>query len=320
VAVLTVAMLGEAGIPSEVVFVNPQKRTEPEIPTLSFMHSVVGIPDGSGGYRYIDPTLMQNTALIDDACHLSDRYVLHAVEGGADLKRTPRYAPEESLGQTVARSVLTREGMLKSEVSIQGMGFYDLILRMIAGRASAAELEFFWQEFLSQSLPGAQLVEYRSSDPAVLSSPMQFDFTIEIRDHALDVEKYLLVSSLLARAELQVLNLMFKQLSELPERKYPLQMGAPIGFEETETLVVPRGYTVSSLPDPVTLEEGVFTVAAEYTPQTNAHGIVESITYHRRVLVDDRTLDPEDYQTLRRVMKELARSAKGEIVLSRAEG
>lgn len=320
VAVLTVAMLRVAGIRADVVFVNPQKRTEPEIPTLSFMHAVVGIPDGSGGYRYVDPTLAQNTAMVDDAHYLSDRNVLHLVKGGEDLRRTPHYPPEESLGQTVARSVLDPSGALKSDVSILGVGVYDLILRLIAGSASPAELDLFWQEFLSQSLPGARLARFSTSDPADLDNAMQFDFSVEVDDLVLDAERYLLVPMLIPRTELQILNLMFKNLSELPERKYPVQLVAPLGFEETETLVLPPGYAVRSLPDPVSFQEGVFQVAAQYTPTLGEAGEIESITYRRRLLVDGRILDPDDYQILKRIMAELARSAKGEIVLARVAG
>jgi len=319
VSVLAVAMLAEAGIPAEVVFVNPQKRTEPEIPTLNFMHAVVGIPDGSGGYRYIDPTLMQNTALVGDAQYLSDRNVLHAVKGGADLRRVPHYRPEESLGQTVAHSILGVDGTLTSEVSILGAGFYDLILRMIAGSANSAQLELFWQEFLSASLPGADLVAFATSDPADLSAPMQFDFTVEIQNHTIRADPYLLVSTLLARTELQILNLIFERITELPERIYPVRIGAPVGFEETETLILPRGYRVRSLPDRVMLEEGAFRMLAEYTPKTGRSG-VESITYHRRLLIDDRTLDPDEYGTLKRIMRQMERSTKGEIVLARLGG
>ncbi len=318
VAVLTVAMLEEAGIPAEVVSVNPQKRTEPDIPTLSFMHVVVGIPDGSG-YRYIDPTLMQNTAVVDDACYLSDRNVLHLVKGGSDLRKVPHYPPENSLGQTVARSVLDSDGTLRSEVSILGMGFYDLILRMIAGSANAAELEYFWQEFLAESFPGAELASFSTTDPSDFATSMRYDFTVEVDDPILDAEQYVLVPMLLARTKIQILNLMFENLTELPERAFPLQLGAPLGFEETETLVLPPGHAVRSLPDPVSLEKGVFRMEAEYTPRVGPGGVVKSITYRRRLLVDERILNPEDYQVLKQIMRELARSTKGEIVLARLE-
>jgi hypothetical protein len=318
VSVLTVAMLKEAGILSHVVFVNPQKRTEPEIPTLSFMHAVVAIPSGSG-YRYIDPTLMQNTAMVDDAHYLSDMNVLHLVEGGDGLRKVPHMPPEESMGHTVARSVLDRDGTLRSEVSILGAGFYDLVLRIIAGSASTAEMKYFWQEFLSESLPGSELVTFATTDPSELSSPMKYEFTVEVEDHVLDAERYLLVPNLLARTNLQILNLMFTNLSELPERTYPMQLGAPLGFDETETLVLPPGYVVRSLPDKVFLREGAFRMVAEYTPNVAEDGTVESIVFNRRLVVDDRTLDPEEYQILKRIMRELDRSRKGEIVLARLE-
>ncbi|MCK4547245.1 MAG: DUF3857 domain-containing protein [Candidatus Eisenbacteria sp.] len=319
VSVLTVAMLQEAGIPAEVVFVNPQKHTEPEIPTLSFMHAVVAIPEGSA-YRYIDPTLIQNTAMVDDAHYISDMNVLHVVEGGADLRKVPHSSPEKSLGQTVARSVLDADGTLRSEVSILGIGFYDLILRLIASSANAGEMKLFWQEFLSGSLPGAELVAFETTDPSELDTAMRYDFSVQVEDHVLDAEKYLLMPNLLARTNLQILNLMFKNLSELPERIYPMQLGAPMGFEETETLVLPPGYTVRSLPDKVALTEGPFRMFAQYTPEMSDEGTVKSITYKRRLLVDDRILDPEEYRILKRIMRELERSTKGEIVLVRNAG
>ena len=88
---------------------------------------------------------------------------------------------------------------------------------------------------------------------------------------------------------------------------------------EAGKLVLPPGYVVRSLPDRVFLREGAFRMVAEYTPNVAEDGTVESITFNRRLVVDDRTLDPEEYQTLKQVMRELDRSRKGEIVLARRD-
>jgi hypothetical protein len=69
----------------------------------------------------------------------------------------------------------------------------------------------------------------------------------------------------------------------------------------------------------VSLNEGCIRMAAEYTPSVSAGGLAASIQYRRRLLVDNRIIDPEDYSILKRVMSELARSTKGEIVLARLE-
>jgi len=73
VAVLMSTMLDQLDIESYVVLTRAGEKIDDEIPTISFNHAIVALPDGKGGWRFSDPTVENNPDL------------LMAVEAGASM-------------------------------------------------------------------------------------------------------------------------------------------------------------------------------------------------------------------------------------------
>lgn len=315
-AVLMVAMLGEIGVPAWTVFINVNRETDPEVPSIFFEHGIVAVKGPDGEYRYIDPTAETSRDVY--ANYPSDRRVLLLTEEGDDLRRVPHLPVSQNSGVISDACALAGDLGISGAVKVTGRGMYEEILRTLAKAAKEEQLRMMWEENMHGVHPAAQLTSFSMTDPEDLTQPLTVTASYSIADYALDAAPYLLFRVPAATGAFDFLSqALLGGLTGLTERKHPLAIGTTLGLEETSEVVVPSGFTAESFPDAVDYREGAISlsVAYEFTPATT--GAPAVVKYRRTLGIDAHEISPADYLALKEAMRLGSRSTMGEVILKR---
>jgi hypothetical protein len=318
-ATLMITMLKEIGVPAWMVAINPSHRTDPEIATIYFEHGIVAIKGDDGEYRYIDPTMEETREVY--ANYVGDRYVLVATEEGEDLKKAPHVPASENSGKITDNAVLDESGGIEGQVTIAGNGFYELILRSVGKSLGEQQLRMRAEAMVQSIYPGAELVEFSTTDPEDLDVPTALDLSYSIDDYALDADPYVLFKVPAAKGSFELLSdYLFGRITGLEKRKYPVSLGVTLGVDESSEVSLPPGYVVENLPDAVDFKKGAISLSMtyEYLPRDGGDGGL--IRYNRKFAIESFQISPEDYLNLKEAVKLAGRSEKGEVILKREEG
>jgi hypothetical protein len=319
-AVLMVTMLGEIGVPAWVVFINPSRVLDPEIPTVFFEHGIVAIKDDAGEYVYIDPTMETSREVYSP--YISERWVLIATEEGEDLRKVHHIPASANSGHIRDVSTLSEDGSLEGLVTISGVGMYEEILRTIAKSAGEEQVRMMAEGIVQGLYPGAAMTEFTMTDYHDLYEPVVLTIAYEIEDYALDAEPYRLFRVPAATGSFDILSeVILGRLTGLAERKYPLALGITLGVMEEAEVTLPPGYAVENLPDEVSYDHGAIglTMDYEFVPAESEGG--RAVVKYNRVLgIESFQISPEDYSRLKEAVRLASRSSRGEVILKREEG
>jgi hypothetical protein len=319
-AVLMVTMLGEIGVPAWVVFINPSRTTDIEIPTVYFEHGIVAIEGDDGEYLFIDPTMEMSRSVYSS--YVGDRWVLVATEEGNDISQAAHVPASSNAGTILETSALLDDGGLAGSVTISGRGMYEEILRTIASQVGPEQMRMMAEEMVQSIHPGSSLVEFATSDYEDLYEPMRITLSYETGGYALDAEPYRLFRVPTASGQFDILSgILFGRFVALEERRYPIALGVTLGVEEEGLVTIPDGYVVRNFPDDVSFEQGAISLYMKYEfvpPEDN--GGRPSVRYRRTMGIDSFEISPEDYLALKEAVRLADRSVKGEVILMREEG
>ncbi len=317
-AVLMVTMLGEIGVPAWTVFINVNRATDPEIPSIYFEHGIVAVKGPDGEYRYIDPTIETSRDVY--ANYPSDRWVLLITPEGDDLRRVPHLPASQNSGVIADACALGDDLSISGSVKVTGRGMYEEILRTIAKAAKEEQLRMMWEENMHGIHPAAQLTSFAMTDPEDLAEPLTVTASYDIADYALDASPYLLFRVPAATGAFDFLSqALFGGLTGLAERKHAVAIGTTLGLEESATVTTPPGYVVEGFPDAVNYEQGAISlsIAYEFVPATA--GAPAVVKYRRTLGIDSHEVSPADYVALKEAMRLGSRSTMGEVILKRED-
>ncbi len=319
-AVLMVAMLKEIGVDAWLVFLNPSRKTDTEVPNIFFEHAIVAIRGEDGEYRYIDPTLDFCREM--DCPYIGDRWVLVATEEGEDIRKVPHIPAARNSAEITESSTLSDDGSIVGTVTITGRGMYEGILRTIARSTGNERIRMIAEGMVQGLYPGAELTDFEITDSDDLYTPMTMTLAYRIDGYALDAEPYRLFRVPSASGQFDVLfQTFFHRFTGLEERKYPVGIGVTLGMEERAEVEVPDGYLVENLPDDVDYKQGVIGLSMKYEYLPAQEGRETAIVrYARDMTIDSFQISPEDYLALKEAVRLAERSAKSEVILRRKEG
>jgi len=274
---------------------------------------IVAVPDTKGGYRLYDPTsvLFSGDRLPGYA---GNAPLLVCTPKGENLTRIPHIPAGENMGNIQAKSRIDGNGVLSSMVTISGRGFYDEDLRNWGKRTRQDDYAKRWQEIVVQLHPAAKLINLSTSDPEDLATPFNVSFRYEVPGYAAPAGGGIALKSPLATDcfERVVVDVIAK--ANRPERKYPFIVTSAAGVQAQETITLPRGYTVQSMPETVSLKTKDLSLAVRYTAPADASD--PRVEFSKSLLVDSRQFDPESYLELRKVLQANSSSRKGQVILA----
>lgn len=317
VATMMVAMLREADIPSEVVLTNMGSKVAYDIPYIGFNHAIVAIKNDDGSFTYADPTVDNSVDWLPAV--EAKQQVLVCTPEGKSLGDTPLTPARENMGTIKAVSNLTEAGVFTSDVSISTDGIYDLALRSFAKSMPSAQMSMIWNYVIQDVYPGARLTNFSYSDAEDLSLPFEIKFSYQVDKYPTDAGEFVLMKSPVSRGSFELISKFLLASASLPERKYPYNLGFTFGASEEETITLPPGMKLKSMPDAVSESKGPVEYRMNYTSADSkelASGGTQ-VTYQKEILINAKEMSPAEYAQFKEVMKTASKSARGELIMQR---
>ncbi len=315
VAALMVAMCRQAGIESEIVLTGVGYQVPKAMPVMSFNHAIVAIKDDKGGYYFADPTMQNSVDLLSSA--EMEQQVLLCTKQGNTLTDTPHSPAENNMGTIKATSNLTEAGLFTSDVTIATKGIYDLALRSWAKSMPEAQAKLIWNYLLQSIYPGTRLTAFSFSDASDLNKPFEVKLSYQIDNYPMEAGKFVLMKSPVSLGFFEIISKFVLTSTSLPERKYPWNLGFSFGADEEETINLPPGLAIKSVPDPISKNVGKITYKMTYnsavTKDVPSGGT--QVTYQKRLLIDAKQMSPAEYAQLKQVLLASSKAQRGEIIM-----
>ncbi len=315
VAAMMVSMLRDAGVESDVVLTMAGADVDPDLPHLHFNHAIVAIKNADGSFTYADPTVENSRVWLPAVESKQD--VLVCTPKGRTLTETPLMPADENMGHIKANSNLTEDGLYTSDVTITTDGIYDLALRQWAKQMPSAQMSMIWGYLLQRVYPGIQLTNFETTDANDLNKPFEIKFSYKIENYPTEAGEFTLMKSPVSTGTFEIMSQYLLASASLPERKYPWALGFTFGASEEETINLPPGLKVKSMPDPFSSDKGPIDYKMTYTaskPTELASGGTQ-VTYHKEFLLNSTKLSPKEYAEYKDIMRTASRSARGELIM-----
>ncbi len=311
VATLEVAMLREAGIEACVVGVDLTARLDLSPPTLEIQHAVTGIRQPDGSYMLLDPTLGTQGELGET--YASGLCVLPIVEGGSDLVRMPTVESERNGGFFSVTARIDSLGRLDARAKTRWRGLAQMLARdrciSRPGRAYVTS----WQRVISAYTPGCVVDSLEFPDPTDLSVPFRVSFHFHAPRFCVHLGDYELVPwpglGLLRRGRpFSGIDL----VAAREERKAPIFEPLFCASVLEDTLLLPEGWEVIAVPDPVEVEgEGL---RLEATFEGEGRRAVARV----RIAREHIWMPPEAASVMKRIVRAFARIAATGVLVRRS--
>ncbi len=317
VATMMVAMLREADIPSEVVLTNMGSKVAYEIPYIGFNHAIVAIKNDDGTFTYADPTVDNSVDWLPAV--EAKQQVLVCTPEGKPLADTPLTPAEENMGRIKAVSNLTATGLFTSEVTIATDGIYDLALRSFAKSIPSQQMSMIWNYVIQDVYPGARLTNFSYSDAEDLTKPFEIKFSYQVDQYPTDAGEFVLMKSPVSRGSFELISKFVLQSASLPDRKYPYNLGFTFGASEEESITLPPGMKLKSMPDAVSESKGPVEYRMTYQSASSselASGGTQ-VTYQKQFMINAKEMSPAEYAQFKEVLKTASKSARGELIMQR---
>jgi hypothetical protein len=311
-SILMMAMLKEIGVKSYDAMINLTRRTDPEIPIILFEHAICGVVMDDGRIVYMDPTLELSSSFGET--YVGGRYVLLMDPEGKDLIHVPPIPAEQNLGAIRGETKLFEDGSIQGQVKIDGIGFYDFVLRSIAKQVPAFQFPMVWQQ-LGQNLAANLKVEnVKTGEFADLAKPYEINFNFSAKDYVVDTGRLTLFKIPFSTQAFDLISIgIFQILADREERQYPIFLFAPRGCREDEVITIPPGYRIRGVPDPVEIRDGPVSLTMKASAGEN------QVVFSSDFRIEVSRLDPQGYQSLRKVVRNLRRFQKGMVILEKIE-
>jgi hypothetical protein len=239
----------------------------------------------------------------------NQNYVVGSPEG-EDLTKTEIFPAEKNRFVIKGKSKVLQDGALSGSVSIQATGYPDTRMRRAFSYQPAGEGKALFHRFLSAVSPFIQVKGFKATDHADLDKPFIVKMSYADPHYAAGTNKRLsfvvpLGHFILAQERWSPYYL----LGDWTKRKNPAMFWFPQKVEISETVSVPGGLTVSSLPEPASYD-GKWT---SYEFSLTHKGT--SLLYRATWSVKDRLAPPEAFDDLDRLSKAISRFETEEVVL-----
>jgi transglutaminase-like putative cysteine protease len=307
-----VTLLRSIGVDAYNVLINSGVRRDVDIPGIQFNHAIVAIRRAGGGFSFLDPTAEDSRQYLP----YSDQYkfALVCTPQGEDIQSTPLAPPSDNRMDITLDTVLGADGLLSSKVVMEPTGIYDLAFRQYLNSMPPARREMFFTTIAGRILPGGTLTDLALPDLDDLNAPVRMAFTLSAPDQGTRAGDYLVFTTPGQGGRLDLLLGSLLSGATAAQRNYPLQLEATVQSRIMETVKLPAGYTVRSLPASVDLKDGgtALSRTCVATP--------EGLAYAEAFTASSTYYSGSAYQGLRHLLEQRGRLRDGKVILMRQGG
>lgn len=301
VNILLTALLQECGIEANPVLISTKRFGIPFFPTLE-------------GYNYVIAGIRKNgkTTLLDATDKLSAPNILptRVYNWKGRMINKIGVSQEIDLMETITpRSNTYINAQISIDGSITGelkQRFNNLEALDLRHEMAGVGIEK-WQEYRQEKYGLDELFDYSLEDVEQLEKPVVESFSFKI-DQGFDI----------IGDQLLITPLLFLKLSESPfksdERQYPVDFDYPFSKDLAMNLNLPEGYSVSSLPEPLTIslpdDAGNF-----YYSLSDAGGVIQVVV---RFNLKNNTIPVHFYPSLKEFYKMRVEKENEKIILRKS--
>ena len=309
VSILLTSMLRESGFEAYPVLTNVGDPVLSKIAYDGFNHAIVAMPDGKGGWRYLDPTAKNNASLLPG--YEAEQNTLVSTSKGEPLTSIPAMDPSANLGHATATTTINADGSMTSQIKLETKGMFDLVVRSSAAMMSKDQQREAVESILHRALPDAQLVSFDVSSALALTSPMEITAEIKVPNAALKTGDYRLLRSVVTSGALGLVeNVLPQLLGADPTRKYGLDAHLTFQYDQDETIKLPAGFKIVALPNVATTASPVSQLDATCTSKD-----ATTVVCHRSFALKSRFIDTTAYKELRAALASIGQIARQPVIL-----
>ncbi len=310
---LLTAMLRIIGIDAYYTLNNPERRVFGEAAVDQFNHAIVSVKlPGSDSFRYLDVT----TDLEKDMLPATSggTGVLRISKEGHPFDRIPVSPPDRNAGTITAESTIDAQGNLTGTIRFEGIGQVDSSFRSALYYIPEAEHDQWFNMLLQAVSPGAVLdgIDIAPESMDDLTIPLTFT----LRYHAPDFLVRLGGSYLFkVPSSRNFLDDQFERVVECASRSlrhWPADLGSTWQMTVSETVRLPRGMTVQSLPKPVNVSRANL----EFS-RTHAEGPDQAIRFEQTFVCRSPRVQAEEFEAFRSAVSDMRVEDKAFVILQK---
>ena len=302
-----VTLLRSIGVDAYNVLITSGVRRDVDIPGIQFNHAIVAIRRAGGDFTFLDPTAEDSRQYLPYSDQY--KYALVCTPQGEDIQSTPLAPPSDNRMDITLETVLGADGRLGSKVVMQPTGIYDLVFREYLNSMPPARREMFFSTLAGRILPGGSLSDLALPDLDYLNTPARMSFTLSAPDQGVRAGDYLVFTTPGQGGRLDLLLGSLLSGATAPARRFPLMLEATVESRIRETVKLPPGWTVRSLPAPVDLKDGGTTLTRTCVPGPDGLAYTEAFSASQLYFSDGA------YDGLRRLLEQRGRLRDGKIIL-----
>lgn len=234
---------------------------------------------------------------------------------GADLITTPVSPPEAHPLEVRILSRLGTDGTLEGTLAVQADGQSDAGLRRLYRRALRSAWGTIDAEWLAALDPRAEVTLLQRSDPDDLSTPFRLEASFRIPGYARVLADGSLVLVPLGARHPVGVALHAEELTldtGHETRRYPVRIGCSKLVRLSERLTLPRGASVTGLPEAVSLA-GSAGLVASWRVDGSTLVVEETLSLPRRVF------EPADWPGVRAALVAFRKLAEQRVAVKPAQ-
>ncbi|HPF10961.1 MAG TPA: DUF3857 domain-containing protein [Flavobacteriaceae bacterium] len=297
----TKALLSVAEVPSYYTLVNHNSSKVNILSDFTSMqgnHVILAIPDGED-YVWLECT-SQKKPFGFLGSNTDDRDVLLITPEGGKIAHTHKYTYDENTLKTQGKVILNVEGDISVNVKIESGGIqyndrYDVEFQKIEDQE--AFYKYYWDYLDNITITS---MKFQNDKEQV---KFMEDVAFEARSFASFAGDKMIFN-------LNVLNRSTFIPRRYANRNFPLQLSRGYLDEDEVKLLLPEGYEISYIPEPVAINSpfGEYTASTEILPDGN-------LMYRRKVIRYEGAFPKERYSEFRSYLKQIAKSDDQKIIL-----
>ena len=307
-----VTLLRSIGVDADIVLITSGIKRDVDLPGIQFNHAIVAIRRADGSFSFLDPTAEDSRQYLPYSDQ--DKYALVCTLEGEDIRATPLAPPSDNRMDITLATSLGADGSLGAKVVMEPTGIYDLVFRNYLNSLPPARREMFFTTVVSRIFPGATVTDLKLPDLDDLNAAVRMSFTMAAPDQGTQAGQYLVFTTPGQGGRLDLLLASLLSGATAPQRRYPLELPATVESRIRETIALPAGYQVRSLPAPLALTNEGTTLARTCAPA--GAGLVYSEDFSAARLY----YSGGAYDGLRRLLEQRGRLRDGKVILVRQGG
>jgi len=308
-----ITMLRAAGYTAYPAMTMAGARVE-RIPADQFNHCVVARKKQDGTFELLDPTWVVFSPELWSSAEGEQNYVIGSPEG-EPLSKTPAFDPVANRYKIESSASLDAEGNLTGTLWVSGFGYAEQRLRREMVHTSTARDRQSWFERLVAGIgPGAEVepvrVDYRVLQD--VKTPIRFEVRYRVPRYAMVSGDRMYFAPPMSRHPLSTpYTAPYLHVEDQDTRTQPVQLSAPRMMDITETLELPAGFKVLSLPKDRSLDGDAASLA------TRAEIKERKLSYTYKLTVKRREIPVEQYPNFRDVVREAKKLPEDLVVIER---